>query len=111
MTLTEFFHSIGAPTANAGATEAEISATEKRLAGQLPDAFRAWFREADGFEGEVLSRRALRLSLNFCFNTPMMAFLPPMTKFLMTSGLAPVSSQLKTRPEPGHRAPVANPRP
>ena len=53
MTLTEFFYSIGAPTANAGATEAEIFATEKRLAGQLPDAFRAWFLEADGFEGEA----------------------------------------------------------
>lgn len=53
MTLTEFFHSIGAPTANAEATEAEIAATEKRLAGQLPGAFRAWFREADGFDGEA----------------------------------------------------------
>ena len=55
MSLTDFFDSIGAPTVNAGAAEAAITSAETRLGGRLPDTLRAWFREADGFEGEAES--------------------------------------------------------
>ena len=53
MTLTEFFRAIGAPAVNAGADEAQILAAEARLRGRFPEALRAWYREADGFEGEA----------------------------------------------------------
>lgn len=53
MTLTEYFHLIGAPTVNAGAAEEDIVTAETRLGGRFPDGLRAWFREADGFAGEA----------------------------------------------------------
>ena len=53
MSLTEFFRVIDAPVVNAGASEADILATEVRLGGRLPEAHRLWFHEADGFSGEA----------------------------------------------------------
>ena len=53
MSLTQFFSSIGAPPAHSGVADVAIDAAETRLGGRFPPALRAWFREADGFDGEA----------------------------------------------------------
>ena len=53
MPLVRMFRSIGAPAAHPGADVAAIASAEGRLGGRFPEALRAWFQEADGFDGEA----------------------------------------------------------
>mgnify|MGYP002654666621 CR=1 FL=1 len=53
MSLARLFSSIGAPAVHPGADSAAIESAESRLGGRFPADLRAWFQEADGFDGEA----------------------------------------------------------